>query len=63
MGGGYYDTTLAYLLRRRLWRKPLLIGVGYECQRVEALPHDPWDTPLDAALTERRLIRFNVELA
>ena len=58
MGGGYYDATLAYLLRRRLWRKPLLIGVGYECQRVETLPSDPWDTPLDAALTERCLTRF-----
>jgi 5-formyltetrahydrofolate cyclo-ligase len=58
MGGGYYDATLAYLSRRRHWKKPLLIGVGYECQRVDRLPHDPWDRPLDAVLTERRLYRF-----
>ena len=58
MGGGYYDATLAYLARRRLWKKPLLIGVGFECQRREALPHDAWDAPLDAALTERNLYIF-----
>jgi len=58
MGGGYYDATLAFMHRRRLWRKPRLVGIAYECQRVEALPHDPWDMPLDAVLTERQLYRF-----
>lgn len=58
MGGGYYDATLAFMRHRRLWRKPRLVGVAYECQRVEALPHDPWDMPLDAVLTERQLYRF-----
>jgi 5-formyltetrahydrofolate cyclo-ligase len=55
MGGGYYDATLAFMQHRRLWRKPRLVGIAYECQRVEALPHDPWDMPLDAVLTERRV--------
>ena len=58
MGGGYYDATLAFMRHRRLWRKPRLVGVAYTCQRVEALPHDPWDMPLDAVLTERGLLRF-----
>ena len=58
MGGGYYDATLAYRRRRRLWKKPLLIGVGFECQRVASLPHDPWDAPLDAVLTEHQLVFF-----
>ncbi len=58
MGGGYYDATLAYRRRGRAGKKPLLIGVGYECQRIASLPHDPWDTPLDAMLTERQLIFF-----
>lgn len=52
MGGGYYDTSLAYLTRRRHWRKPLLVGVAFEAQRVERLPHDPWDIPVDAVVTE-----------
>ncbi len=58
MGGGYYDTSLSYLHRRRHWRKPLLVGVAFEAQRIEQLPHDPWDIPLDYVLTERRCYTF-----
>ncbi len=58
MGGGYYDTTLAYLVRRRHWRKPLLVGLAFEAQHVRRLPRDPWDIPLDAVVTERRVYRF-----
>ena len=59
MGGGFYDTALAYLRRRQVWRKPFLVGVAFECQRINGeLPHDPWDVPLDAVLTERGLYRF-----
>ena len=58
MGGGFYDATLAYRRRGRAGKKPLLVGVAFECQRVVSLPHDPWDMPLDALLTERRLVFF-----
>ncbi len=58
MGGGYYDASLAFLKRRKAWRRPFLIGVAFEAQRVEALPVDPWDVPLDAVLTERQVYRF-----
>jgi len=58
MGGGFYDTSLAYLGRRKTWHKPYLVGIGYECQKVKQVPRDPWDMPLDAALTEHRLYRF-----
>jgi 5-formyltetrahydrofolate cyclo-ligase len=58
MGGGYYDASLAYLLRRRRWHRPKLIGVAFEAQKVEMLPVDPWDIPLDAVLTERRYYRY-----
>ena len=58
MGGGYYDTSLAFLRQRKAWRRPFLIGVAFEAQRVEALPVDPWDVPLDAVLTERQVYRF-----
>jgi 5-formyltetrahydrofolate cyclo-ligase len=53
MGGGYYDRTLAYLLQRRRWRRPTLIGVAHECQRVERLAPAPWDVPLDLVATEK----------
>jgi len=59
MGGGFYDASLAYLNRRKAWRKPVLAGVAYECQKVESLPADPWDARLDLVVTEKRLYRFN----
>ncbi len=52
MGGGYYDTSLAYLTRRRHWRAPLLVGVAFAVQGVDRMPHDPWDIPVDVVLTE-----------
>ncbi|WP_120796302.1 5-formyltetrahydrofolate cyclo-ligase [Thiocapsa rosea] len=55
MGGGYYDRTLAYLKVRRYWRRPRLIGVAHECQRIEKIETRPWDIPLDAVVTERRV--------
>jgi 5-formyltetrahydrofolate cyclo-ligase len=55
MGGGYYDRTLAYLLQRRLWRRPTLVGIAHECQRVERLEPAPWDVPLDLVATEERV--------
>jgi 5-formyltetrahydrofolate cyclo-ligase len=55
MGGGYYDRTLAYLSLRRYWRRPRLIGVAHECQRVDKIEPRPWDIPLDAVVTERRI--------
>jgi 5-formyltetrahydrofolate cyclo-ligase len=55
MGGGYYDRTLAYLRSRRAWRRPRLVGVAHECQRVESLRPSPWDVPLDLVVTEKRV--------
>lgn len=57
MGAGYYDHTLAYLRGRRLWHRPLLIGLAHECQRVGHLDAEPWDVPLDLVVTEARVYR------
>jgi 5-formyltetrahydrofolate cyclo-ligase len=56
-GAGFYDRSLQHLRAGRRWRRPLLIGVGYECQRVPELAPDTWDVPVDAMLTERGLQR------
>ncbi len=52
MGGGFYDRTLAYLRARRHWRRPRLIGLAHECQRLERLETSVWDVPLDGVATE-----------
>lgn len=57
-GGGFYDATLSYLNAFRRWRKPLLVGVAFDCQRVSAVPKEPWDVQLDYLLTESGLVRF-----
>jgi 5-formyltetrahydrofolate cyclo-ligase len=52
-GAGFYDRSLAHLKYGRRWRRPRLIGVAYEFQRVPQLEPQPWDVPLDAVVTER----------
>ncbi|MCP4928430.1 MAG: 5-formyltetrahydrofolate cyclo-ligase [Gammaproteobacteria bacterium] len=53
MGGGFYDRSFAFRKHRQKWRKPLLIGVAYDFQRVSALQPQTWDVPLDAVVTEK----------
>jgi len=55
-GGGYYDRKLAFK-RRTSQRKPLLIGVGYEFQRVSTVAPSRWDVKLDYIATERGVRR------
>jgi hypothetical protein len=54
MGGGFYDRSLAYLARRKTWRKPTLLGLAHECQKVERLAQASWDVPLQARSRTRR---------
>jgi 5-formyltetrahydrofolate cyclo-ligase len=55
MGYGFYDRALAFRRHRRHWRGPQLVGLCFECQRVETVFADPWDVRLDALATESRL--------
>jgi len=53
MGGGFYDRSFAFRKRRRRWRRPLLIGLAYDFQRVSEILPQAWDVPLDSVITER----------
>jgi 5-formyltetrahydrofolate cyclo-ligase len=55
MGGGFYDRSLAFT--RRPGPRPRLVGLAHECQRVAALPVEPWDVPLDAIVSDARVVR------
>jgi 5-formyltetrahydrofolate cyclo-ligase len=55
-GGGWYDTTLAFLRDLPRPAAPLLVGVGYAFQEVTAVPDQPWDVPLDYIATDAELI-------
>jgi len=58
MGGGYYDRTLNYLQHRRHWRRPHLVGLAHELQRVAHINRNPWDIPMHGVLTEKRYYTF-----
>ncbi|WP_167366358.1 5-formyltetrahydrofolate cyclo-ligase [Mesorhizobium muleiense] len=46
-GGGFFDRTLAAMPF-----KPLVIGVGYELQRIATIYPQPHDIPMDRVVTE-----------
>lgn len=53
MGGGFYDRSFSFLLDKHYnGPRPFLLGLGYEIQRVEMIPAQPWDIPLNGILTE-----------
>ena len=51
-GGGYYDATLKKMPRAAR------IGIGFDAQVVATLPREPHDVPLDAIVTEARVLLF-----
>ena len=53
MGAGFYDRHFAFLRHRRAWRRPLLLGVAFEVQRIERFAEAPHDVPLWGVVTER----------
>lgn len=55
MGAGCYDYTFAF---RKTSQKPLLIGLGYECQHCDLFPIESWDIPLDGVVTEKEFYMF-----
>ena len=56
-GGGFYDRTVADLIRRR--HKVYLVGLGYDGQKLNKVPIGPYDMPLDAVLTPSGLHKPN----
>ncbi|MCP1513463.1 5-formyltetrahydrofolate cyclo-ligase [Pseudomonas rhodesiae] len=54
MGGGFYDRSLAYLARRQHWRKPTLLGLAHECQKVDRLAQSSWDVPMAGTVTDKQ---------
>lgn len=52
MGGGYYDRTFSFLGRRRNWLRPKLLGLVFDCQKVEKITANPWDIRLCGVFSE-----------
>ena len=54
-GGGFYDRTLLGLRARR---RVTAVGVGFNAQLVDDVPHGPDDQRLDWLLTDKRACAF-----
>jgi 5-formyltetrahydrofolate cyclo-ligase len=54
-GGGFYDRTLGGLRERR---RVTAVGVGFNAQLVDDVPHGPDDQRLDWLLTDKRAYAF-----
>lgn len=51
MGAGWYDRSFAF--RRERAAPPWLVGAAFAAQRIDVLPTEPWDVPLDAVCSEQ----------
>jgi 5-formyltetrahydrofolate cyclo-ligase len=58
MGGGYYDRTFAFKRRSISPRRPALCGFAYGFQQTDLIARQPWDVPLNAAVTETGFFSF-----
>lgn len=52
MGGGYYDRTLAPFQSSY---KPLAIGLAFDEQRLDKIPVESWDMPLQKIVTPSKI--------
>jgi 5-formyltetrahydrofolate cyclo-ligase len=55
-GGGWYDRSFAFLNEQVRPTEPLLVGIAYDFQELDAIAAEPWDVPLDYIATDRELI-------
>jgi len=56
MGGGFYDR---YFARKQ---RPRMLGLAWDEQIIEQVPVEPWDQPLHAVISERRVLCFKPNL-
>ena len=54
MGGGYYDRAFSFLKHKRRWLRPKLVGLAFDCQKVEKILPNPWDIRLYRVFNESR---------
>lgn len=54
-GGGYYDATLSV---KRHVLQPRKVAVGFACQLLDAVPHEPHDCQMNDFVCENNWLRF-----
>ncbi|WP_424946083.1 5-formyltetrahydrofolate cyclo-ligase [Candidatus Spongiihabitans sp.] len=59
MGGGFYDTTFAFLTEKST-DKPRLIGIAHEIQKVDTISAEHWDIPLTTVVTDKNIYNLGM---
>ncbi len=65
MGGGFYDRALSFrnmVTQTPIYKKPILIGVAHDIQKVDLLYQEHWDVPCDFIVTDKRIYRSKLNL-
>jgi len=52
MGSGYFDRCFSFLRGRKTWLHPKLIGLAFDCQKINSITPNPWDIGLFRVITE-----------
>jgi 5-formyltetrahydrofolate cyclo-ligase len=60
-GGGYYDELAAFVRAHPDATTARFIGYAFDFQVVDTCPSGEWDVPLDAIVTDERVIRCQEE--
>ncbi len=55
VGGGYYDRLFAFR-RHAALRRPLLVGIAFDCQRSADFAAETHDVPLDLLISESGIL-------
>ena len=53
-GAGYYDRAFSFLAQSPA-KKPTLIGLAYDFQKVPLITPEPWDIAVDQVVTEKKV--------
>jgi 5-formyltetrahydrofolate cyclo-ligase len=61
MGAGYYDATLSRLIDVEPAKRPVIIGLGHDCQQYPNLPVDDWDWSLNIVVTDKNIFYHNAQ--
>lgn len=54
-GGGFYDHALQTIQNKSNYGKPILIGLAYDFQKINAIASDNWDVKINMIITENNL--------
>ena len=56
MGGGFYDRSFAFR-KNPEHKRPVLIGVAHELQRIDQIVPEEWDVQLDMIVTDQAMYK------